>query len=563
MVFLVIFYLFKFLVYSSYLEPLSDLQILEIRSSGSYRNLIFHIDQPIPTIEHANFESVNLIADEKIKNLIKYPSEQHDSIPIGELYTYNNDESQDTEEYQIVPYDVYKVELTKSMRPSFFGWNNLAVLRIHNCFMDELEYEMFAGMENLQHLSMEHDGIKVIPPFAFYGARYLKTLSLAQNEILDMNFLDLAGLLKLEHLDLSSNHLTKLSEESFPPFTSLKKFDLRGNPIEHIFPMTFAILNTTKEISLGSESTVLHLADTHDAFKSLNELKSLNLLNVKSPSINQTIFTGLKSVERLKIRGFIERIELDAFVEMPELKELILSSCDISDISMDAFYGAKNLRIIDLSSNKLTRIPLGLFDDHQKLQEIYLQKNMLKKLPEDFFLMESVKLIRLTDNPWKCSCEMSKWKQSVTNSIRLNKLSSNDKNCIRNPKTGKIDYCDDEFDDFPKYSYGFDNKMSPLCTDVSKNKLKDVYFFVRHNFKCSHPTNKLEDQKVDKNRLMNKIPTTYDEPNYDKRKKSNPWKQSMSQITRENQNDFKVKRISSSNAEIIDEQVLSNDVLGS
>lgn len=539
--------------------PLNDLQILEIRSTGSYRNLVFFIDEPIPTIQHANFEAINLMADEKIKKLIKRPSDSEGGMAVGERFAYRYDETQESEQYEIVPYEVYKMELKKSLRPGFVGWTKLSVLRIHNCYLDELEWEMFAGMDALEHLSLEHNEIKVIPKITFYGTPHLKTLSLARNDILDLHYLDLAGLLELEHLDISSNNLTKLSEETFPPFPNLNKLDLRENPIEFILPMTFSIFNTTKEIVLGSKSTALDLANTHEAFIALDQLISLNLLNVKSPSLNQTIFTGLKQVERLRIQGSIQRIELDAFVEMPKLKELILSGCGISEISMDAFYGANNLRIIDLSFNQLSKIPFGLFDDKQRLQEIYLQNNNLKKLPEHFFSIKSLKLIRLTDNPWKCSCEMSEWSQAVTNSIRMNKLSAADKQCIRNPKTGKIEHCDNEFDDFPQYSYGFDKKMSPLCLDVSANKLKDVYFVVRHNFKCSHPLAQLSKSKIDKERMRNKIALTIEKLQSDKQKKRYPW--TSNAMTRINKSDFNVQRTLSSNAEIIEEQVLSNDVL--
>lgn len=475
----------------------SDLQILEIRSTGSNRNLLFFIDDAMPTLKHLNFESIKLMADEKIKKQIKnqHPSETYDYVPDGSRYAYkkaalDDSEEDDDEEIEIVPYHVYKMELSISMRPNFFGWTNIEMMRIHNCHFDELEWEMFAGLERLQHLSLEHNEIKVIPAFAFYGALHLKTLSLAHNVILDLHYLALAGLLNLEHLDLSQNNLTKLSESTFPPFPQMNTFDLRENPIEFILPMTFAILNTTKELVMGSKSTALDLTNTNDAFIALDHLKMLRISNVKATSLHQTLFTGLKSLERLHLSGSIERIDYDAFAEMPNLKELILNNCNIFDISMDAFFGIKKLQIIDLSFNQLIEIPYGLFDEQKRLHEIYLQNNRLKKLPANFFTFTgSLKLVRLIDNNWHCSCEMLTWNQAITNSIRLNKLTGVDqeKNCVRNPKTGRIDYCNTEYNDFPQFAYGYDNKMSPLCSEnvTATAKLKSVYYVLRHSIKCS------------------------------------------------------------------------------
>lgn len=552
-----------------------DLEILEIRSTGSRRNLEYFIDKPMPTLKHVNFESIKIIADEKIKKGIKlqHPSETYDYTPEVERLAYNKDESEaeNEDDIEIVPYDVYKMELTKSMRPNFFGWHNLEVLRIHNCHLDEVEWETFASLENLQHLSLEHNEIKVIPPFAFYGALHLKTLSLAWNDILDLHYLALAGLLDLEHLDLSSNNLTKLSETTFPPFPSLKSADLQNNPIEFILPMTFAVLNATKELILGSKSMALDLAKTNGAFLSLDQLKMLNILNVNSPSLHQTLFSGLKEVERLRLKGYIERIELDAFSEMPQLKELILSGCGITDISMDAFFGIKDLRIIDLSRNQLSLIPAGVFDEQKQLQEIYLHQNYLEHLPKNFFAVESLKLVRLIDNPWICSCEMSDWNQAVTNSIRLNKKSTNkDENCVRNPKTGRVVYCDEKYDDFPQYSYGFDSKMTPVCNDSSTNQeSQNVYYVLRHSIKCSQPLIQLNKKNLEKQRNQNKIMTTMEKfaqsngyVNSEKVNQQISWssQQWSNKKIRKMQFENKAKRTMSQNAKIIHEEVHSNNI---
>lgn len=526
-------------------------------------------------IKHVNFESIKIVANESIAKMHKnsqHPSEVYDYVPESQRDAYDLSDEPEIEEkedfeIEILPYDVYLLELEKSRRATFVGWNDLEVLRIHNCRMDEIYWEMFDGLTKLQHLSLEHNEIKVIPPFAFYGALNIKTLSLAGNSILDLHYRALAGLLELKYLDLSSNNLTKLSEMTFPPFPNLDEIDLRNNPIEFILPLTFAIVNSTKQLILGSKEVALNLGNTAGAFLALDHLNVLNIINVTTPSLYQSMFAGLKNLERLKMKGTIERIELDAFAEMPRIKELILSDCGIFEISMDAFYGVKNLRTVDLSKNQLFVVPHDLFEEQKHLTEVYLHQNQLTKLPKNFFKLPSLKLVRLTDNPWICSCEMLDWIQAATNSIRLTQITSTTAvQCIHNPKTGKLEGCSQEYDDFPRYTYGFDNKMSPLCGGgPNEHKYHSVYYALRHTVGCSQPT-ALSKQKAGK-RAQNKLQLTMDKLARTKNELSSEkfdlsWsaQQRRAKRLRKQQSNNKLKRTLNKNAKILKEQVFSNNI---
>lgn len=540
------------------------MEILEIRGTGSNRNLIFEINETMPNIKYANFELIELIANgdlntKYIKHL-QHPSDTYDYVPKNERIAYNLS-LEIEEEVKIVPYDVYVREMHNSRRATFIGWNSLEILRIHDCQLDEVYWEMFEGLVKLQHLSLENNDIKDVPPFAFYGALNVKSLSLARNSILDMNYRALAGLLELEHLDLSLNNLTKLSELTFPPFPNLKSAILRENPIEFIFPMTFGIMNGTSELSLGSESVALDLTNSMGAFLALDNLISLTLWNITASGFYQSSFTGLKKLQRLRLRGSLVKIEYDAFSEMPLMTELILSECNISEISMDAFYGVKKLRIVDLSSNQLTSIPPGLFDEQNNLEEIYLQKNHLRNLPKDFFALFSLKLVRLIKNPWLCTCEMSDWKQEITNSVRVGILSKNsvDEDCIRNPKTGEIQYCSGPIDQVPQYTYGFDNRMSPVCSEPKKRK-RSVYYALRHTIKCA--TKPLKTIKRDQSKDTEIIRSLQIEESIDPRPVVS-WEtqQRLAKSQRKAQREQKIKRTMSRNAKILREEVYSQPVV--
>lgn len=366
---------------------------MEIRGSSS-SHVQFILGEPLDFLKFVNLENIELLGTENTKrhSNANHPSELFDYVPESEREEYNIS-LEIKEEVEIVPYDVYLIEKQKSQMPTFYGWSELHVLRIHNCNLNELHWEMFDGLTNLEHLSLEHNDIKIVPPFALYGAQQIKTLSLARNSILDFNYRSLAGLLKLEWLDVSRNNISKLSELSFPPFPNLEVVDFRYNPITHIYPMAFGVMNNTVHMFIGSDAGSLDLS-YGSSFSSLERLNTLTLLNASIPVLHQKVFKGLKSVTKLTMQGEIRRIEFDAFAEMPKLKELYLSQCGIREISMDIFFGIRNLEIVDLSSNELFYLPNGLFDEQKKIKEIYLQNNLLTEVPARFFDIPSVKLIR-------------------------------------------------------------------------------------------------------------------------------------------------------------------------
>lgn len=415
------------------------------------------------------------------------PSQNFHYVPTSEIFEYNVSLEIIKEDVEILPYEIYKMEVLqeKIKTISFYGWEKMKVLRISNCMLQELYWEMFDGLEKLEHLSVERNSITTIPPFSFYGALNIKSLSLAHNSISDLNYRGLAGLLELEILDLSDNNVTKLTEMTFPPFPKLEIVDIRNNPIRGIYNDAFGVMNNTRILFLGSENVPIEKLD-ENPFEFLEKLVYLNILNFKVPVLTQRIFQRLHSLEILKIKGTIRKIEFDAFAEMKNLRELHLSDCGIQEMSMDAFLGVRHLRFLDLSRNHLKELTLGIFDDQVELEEIYLENNQLVDLPAEIFMLRSIKLLRVTKNPLNCTCDMSKWKQGITNRIKSTKTEE------------KCDY-DDYGNRMSCYFapvYTFNHKFAPKCATPTIVKSRNLYYALRKILKCPAKIRSAEKKRI-------------------------------------------------------------------
>lgn len=377
---------------------------------------------------------------------------------------------------EVVPYEVYKEQRkTKGEIPLFTGFKGLQLLRIANCELNSINWEMFDGLEELQHLILERNNLSFIPSFAFYGTPSLRSLSLAHNKLLDIELTDLAGLLQLEYLDLTYNNFTHLSELSFPPFPRLKLANFANNPISVIFPNTFEVMNTTDSLIIGSEAMALTLLP--NSFAGLRLLKTLTINNVNVPVLKRSFFEGLFQLKELTLTGNINKIEFDAFQEMNNLESLTLSNCNIYNISMDGFLGLNKLRYLDLSKNQLEYIPTGVFDDLDSIREIYLNGNQFKALPRDIFTKIHPKLLRLNDNPWHCSCEMSEWKPIIASRIKQKTTKSCDFSIDKGIGCASMD-------NKIEYKYVYDVRVSPKCIEPKQFKNWSVFHAMRKILKC-------------------------------------------------------------------------------
>lgn len=407
----------------------------------------------------------------------------------------------------MVPYKTYKKTKRTAKSNSLFLINkSLLFLRITNCGLKDISWDLFNGLDSLETLILDNNAIEYIPDFSFYGASVLKSLSLANNKIKHLQTTGLAGLLDLNYLNLKNNAITVLSETTFPPLPKLKVADLSNNPIEMVYPHTFEVLNATIEIALGANYTLLHLHK--NAFIGLDCLEKLNLIGINVTILERPFMIGLSNLVELKIKGSIQHIAFDAFVEIPNIKRLIISNCSIQSVSMDSFYGIYNLEHLDLSYNQLTELPPGLFDKQLFLKELILNNNQLIDLPDDIFkTISNLKLIRLDMNSLHCTCKMKLWDISL--------MTKSAKEI--NQHTCKWKHLKKRYSCTIKSTttYIYNKKLEPICSSPTKLKGKTVSYALRkymdcnseiyskHNMKKKHKKQKLNKQVSEQDIIQN------------------------------------------------------------
>ena len=390
------------------------------------------------------------------------------------------------QEVEILPYEEFKKLSARNVTwDGFTPLNSLEYLLITGCQLPEAftrgHSGAFTSLVHLKELSIRSSQMRVRLEMEPDDLKELESLSLSDNELLDLKPGDLQGMNALHSLDLSGNQLTRLTENSFPLLPDLESLDLSGNPLRIIYPNAFANVSSILRLFIGSyrwkdgqdprrtaegeeEVSVEFQAESFNGLVKLRELWIGHGHPDGTDGLSPDFFKDLKSLSELHIRGQLGAIEADVFSSSRRLQVIDMKSCHIRRLSVDSFQSLNKLRVLDLSGNELDQLPPGVFDPLVSLKELWLTGNKLATLPADIFssLTTTTKLIRLEGNPWHCTCQLGRQLRATA----VNKITFLD--ALTN-RTG----------------YRYDRKVTPLCASPEALKGAAVFDVMRKPLRCN------------------------------------------------------------------------------
>jgi len=133
----------------------------------------------------------------------------------------------------------------------------------------------------------------------------------------------------------------------------------------------------------------------NDALRELEYLIFLYLSRNRIASLDQNIFTMNQRLEVLKLDyNILSFPQRRSFLNIPSLKSLDISSCNIKSLPEETFVGVPRLEELTLARNNLQDLPRKIFLHLKSLKYLYLSHNFLTALHDDLFVM-SKKLVIL------------------------------------------------------------------------------------------------------------------------------------------------------------------------
>ena len=175
-------------------------------------------------------------------------------------------------------------------------------------------------------------------------------------------------------LDFSNNYISNISRLNFSSYNVISTILLRNNRISHIQSWAFEVMTNLVTLDLSGNVLNGHSIDE----KQFYDLKKLKLLNLER---NPLQFIGKDTFN---------------FVELPVIKHLDLSHCDISEIEDGAFV-LPGLEYLDLSWNKLEAFHKESFKMLIELKTLDLSHNQITVLDEVPYLPE-IRIWNLDNN---------------------------------------------------------------------------------------------------------------------------------------------------------------------
>ncbi|CAF1100365.1 unnamed protein product [Brachionus calyciflorus] len=248
----------------------------------------------------------------------------------------------------------------------FINCKNLVLIHLGWNQIEWLDTRIFKNLRKLRTIILDRNKLKSLD-FSLINLESLDYLSVAMNQISEINSETFKGANNLDILKISSNKIQKIYENFTIDFKNLTDLDFSRNNLSFLEPNFFAglvrleslllIECNIKTIDLGSLVNLQNLVLTSNKISIFNQ----NLSSLTHLSLNLNLLLDLNY----------------SSISTPNssLKYLDITSCNLNYIDFNILRNLTNLETIRLSGNQIT-FDNQSFMGFKKLKSVYVNKDV-------------------------------------------------------------------------------------------------------------------------------------------------------------------------------------------
>lgn len=254
---------------------------------------------------------------------------------------------------------------------------------------------LLLNLESLERISLAGNQLQEINESTFQHLYNLTAIDLSYNDIEHIDHGAFVGLINLYSLNLRGNRLVSFVGEHFNTGTGLEILDLSDNRISQLSPTAFVIHPRLKQLNLSGNRFVQFPSDF---VKSLQFLERLDLSRNALRHVPEFAYSQMGRLRVLDLSGNkLESVDELAFHNSTQLQTLDLSGNVLETLSERTMEGLLRLEFLDLRDNRLVSLPETIFDSSRirTVERIDLSGNRFNEIPTRALQRQSVSLLSL------------------------------------------------------------------------------------------------------------------------------------------------------------------------
>ncbi|XP_023331085.1 leucine-rich repeats and immunoglobulin-like domains protein 3 [Eurytemora carolleeae] len=258
----------------------------------------------------------------------------------------------------------------------------------------------------IKKITLDHNRIFNIEPFAFKGLHDVEEISLRWNPIETIPGFAFAGIRNVTHIYLGYNKIKSISGYAFAGTEHIEILVINDNPIKTIESYAFAGLKYVKFLLVSSTVKQLH----------------------------QDAFNGLESVDQLKLDFFnLRTTKPHTFRGLTNCRVLTIDNSDLGLVAEGAWSGILNVSQVNLFNSKIDQIADTSLATGSQVHHLNLTGNHILSLSPDLqiekFVTYGLKSIYLSRNHIPCTCHFAVLQDQMADIMDLSVLQA-DNYCI-------------------------------------------------------------------------------------------------------------------------------------